>query len=111
MADERDELALLRWRVVLGKFSERGLAGKDGESRPGGAGGQGPQAGRGKGLDRPGGAQDYDRMDRALDFLYGREYENRGVRSPDRSGGSEASALTIPDWLKDVRELFPRETV
>ena len=55
-------------------------------------------------------------MDRALDFLYGREYGKRGVRdrgrhSDDRTGTPGASVLAIPDWLKDVRELFPRETV
>ena len=38
----------------------------------------------------------------------------RGVRdrqSKDRTGTPSASVLAIPDWLKDVRELFPRETV
>ena len=53
-------------------------------------------------------------MDRALDYLYGREYGKRGVRdrqSKDRTGTPGASVLAIPDWLKDVRELFPRETV
>jgi Mg-chelatase subunit ChlD len=59
-------------------------------------------------------------MDRALDFLYGREYAHRGVRegqgaggsgASGRQGGSGESVLTIPEWLHDVRELFPRETV
>jgi Mg-chelatase subunit ChlD len=52
-------------------------------------------------------------MDRVLDYLYGREYAGRGVRdrSSERTGGSEDSVLAVPDWLKDVRELFPRETV
>jgi Mg-chelatase subunit ChlD len=112
MADDRYQLALMRWRVVLGKFSQRGLVDPQGESTSGGSGGgPGRPSGRGRGLSRPGGAQDYERMDRALDFLYGREYGKRGVRAPDRSGGSEDSVLSIPDWLKDVRELFPRETV
>ena len=56
----------------------------------------------------------YERMDRVLDYLYGREYAGRGVRadrSPDRSAGSEDSVLAVPDWLEHVRELFPRETV
>jgi Mg-chelatase subunit ChlD len=52
-------------------------------------------------------------MDRVLDYLYGREYAGRGVRetSRDRQGGAGASALFVPEWLKGVRELFPRETV
>jgi Mg-chelatase subunit ChlD len=59
-------------------------------------------------------------MERALDYLYGREYAGRGVRrgsgpgsddSGARSAGLEESVLAIPDWLRDVRELFPRETV
>jgi Mg-chelatase subunit ChlD len=52
-------------------------------------------------------------MDRALDFLYGREYARRGVRAQtkDRTGTAGDSVLAIPEWLHDVRELFPRETV
>lgn len=91
MPDDADRLAQLRWRLVLGRFSERRLGGC-------GSGGDGPDGGR------------HARMDRALDFLYGREYAGRGVRG-ERSGGRESSVLTVPDWLKDVRELFPRETV
>jgi Mg-chelatase subunit ChlD len=101
VADDPDRLALLRWRMVLGKFSERHLG------APGGS--EAPMSGAG-----PGGSARYDRMDRALDFLYGREYGSRGVRrrqSDDRTGTPGASVLAIPDWLKDVRELFPRETV
>jgi len=103
VADELDRLALLRWRLVLGKFSERHLG------APGGS--DAATAGAGAG-----GSARYDRMDRALDFLYGREYGKRGVRdrgrhSDDRTGTPGASVLAIPDWLKDVRELFPRETV
>ena len=103
MADDPDRLALLRWRLVLGKFSERHLGAPGGSDAPMSSAG-------------PGGSPSYDRMDRALDFLYGREYGKRGVRdrgrhSDDRTGTPGASVLAIPDWLKDVRELFPRETV
>ncbi len=83
----------------------------DREARSGsGSGGPDP-ASPGAGGGRP---VRYDRMDRALDFLYGREYGNRGVRQSrpqDRTGTPGASLLTIPDWLRHVRELFPRETV
>ena len=35
---------------------------------------------------------------------------SRDTKDRDRHGSGE-SVLAIPDWLKDVRELFPRETV
>lgn len=91
MPDDKDMLALQRWRLVLGRFSEPSLGG----------------CGGGK----------YGRMDRALDFLYGREYGGRGIRtddgrpSHDRRGGTGASAMILPEWLAEVRELFPQDTV
>jgi Mg-chelatase subunit ChlD len=98
VADDADRLALARWRLLLGRFSERRLGGCSG----GGADhGSGP---RGR----------YKRMDRVLDYLYGREYAGRGVRGDrtgGRSGGSADSVLAVPAWLEDVRDLFPRETV
>jgi Mg-chelatase subunit ChlD len=80
------ETARARWRLVLGHFAERGL----------------PSS--------LGGTPGYGAMDQALDFLYGREYGRRGVRSADRSGGGGPSQLTIPDWIRKVRELFPNDT-
>jgi Mg-chelatase subunit ChlD len=76
-----------RWRLVLGRYSQATLNVplSDSESR----------------------------IDRALDFLYGREYSGRGVREPgtERTPGSlDPSQLTIPSWLEEVRELFPRDT-
>ena len=78
-------LALARWRLILGRFAEEGL--------PGALGGE------------------EARLDAALDYLYGREYRGRGMRDGQRHGGLEESQLTLPDWLSEVRELFPRETV
>src|SRR5262249_5979770 len=65
----------------------------------------------------------HSRMDRVLDHLYGREYRGRGVRgqSPgsgsgpggdaeSRLGGDAESILAVPDWIKQVRELFPNDT-
>lgn len=51
-------------------------------------------------------------MDRVLDYLYGREYQGRGVRQEgdSRQGGSQESVFTIPDWIREVRELFPADT-
>jgi Mg-chelatase subunit ChlD len=88
MAAERKEQALARWRLLLGRFADRGLGGALG----------GP------------GRDGYRRMDRVLEYLYGREYAGRGVRGEGRGADLSASVLTVPDWLRDVRELFPGDT-
>lgn len=73
-----------RWRLVLGEAASDAL----------GEGG--------------GACQGYDA---ALSWLYGREagLAQRGERS--KHGGSEASALTVPEWLDQVHTLFPKETI
>ncbi len=87
---ESPDVSLARWRLILGRFADNAMPNcLDGQK---------------------------SRMDAALDYLYGREYRGRGMRdgngrSDDRTGGSGASQITIPDWLNQVRELFPRETV
>lgn len=88
MADPRDEQALARWRLMLGRFADRSL----GDCEPG---------------------RRYAEMDRVLEYLYGREYARRGVRASQGGRGADLSesVLTIPDWLNEVRELFPRDTV
>jgi Mg-chelatase subunit ChlD len=98
------ERGLLRWRLVLGRFAE-------------------PSLGSLGGVDSK-----QSRMDRVLDYLYGREYRGRGVRGGDpgrqgrgpgkdgdgdsdsRYGGSEESVLAVPEWIQQVRELFPNDT-
>ncbi len=66
-------------------------------------------------------------MDRSLAWLYGRQDtgSGRGGRSGrsgdgdgdgsadshDRHGGSEASQLTVPEWINSIHELFPKETI
>lgn len=85
-----DQRTLARWRLVLGQFADRHLG------------------------DTLSGDQQYQKMDRALGFLYGREYEGRGVRersSKSKEGGKGPSTFSIPSWLSQVRELFPRDTV
>jgi Mg-chelatase subunit ChlD len=94
--DERD---LQRWRLVLGRFAEQRL---------GACGRQGSRQAR---------------MDRVLDYLYGREYRGRGVRGQggdrdgrpggageSRLGGDADSLLSVPEWIHEVRELFPNDT-
>jgi Mg-chelatase subunit ChlD len=82
-----DKQSLVRWRLVLGRFAEKKL----------------PPAGLS--------ARDA-RLERALDYLYQREYAGRGVRARDKREGSlDPTQLNIPQWLGEVRELFPRETV
>lgn len=74
-----------RWRLVLGKYAERRVAASGLE------------------VDR--------RRDQVLDYLYGREYEGRGVRKEPASGSLDPSQLTLVTWLTEVRELFPQDTV
>lgn len=82
--NEKDQ-NLLRWRFVLGRFAEKKLSS--------------PMDARAQ------------RIEKALDFLYGREYQGRGLRGDGARGGSlDPSQLSVPDWLSEVRELFPAET-
>jgi len=100
--------SLARWRLVLGKYARDQIS--------------------------VGMTVEQQRIEEALDFLYSREYRGRGVRGEEdgdappeagqepaaagekdldarRSAGLEPSQLTVPRWLNEVRELFPKETV
>ena len=80
------DATLARWRLVLGKYARDQIA---------------------VGL-----SLEQQRIENALDFLYSREYEGRGVREEkDRTGTLDPSQLTVPRWLSEVRELFPKDTV
>src|SRR5438105_7092871 len=95
VSEVSNEQAVARWRLLLGRFADRCLGAAGGQS--------GGQAGK---------QANYGRMDRVLEYLYGREYTRRGVRSDGERGADlSASELTIPEWLHDVRELFPSDTV
>jgi Mg-chelatase subunit ChlD len=87
VADAIDAQALARWRLVLGQLAAERLPGLDGN-------------------------EGYGRMDRMLDYLYGREHGRRGLRTGDggRDGGRGPSAFTVPEWIRGVRELFPADT-
>lgn len=80
---------LPRWRLVLGKYAERRMPSALGAGAAGAA---------------------YGRMDRALDYLYGREYQGRGLRKDPSPGSLDPSELTLTTWLSEVRELFPNDT-
>ena len=78
---------LTRWRLVLGEAAQLGLGcpALDGDAQA---------------------------CDAALGWLYDRDGElgQRDVRG-SRQGGSEASTLSVPDWINQVHRLFPEETI
>lgn len=79
---------LRRWRLMLGRYAQHGCSGATFE-----------------GAD--------ERMERALDYLYGREYDGRGMRDRGKEGGRggslDPSQLSVPQWLNEVRNLFPQD--
>lgn len=78
-----------RWRLLLGEAAQQPL---------------------GCGLDD--GGQAAGAMDRALGWLYGRREPGGDEQDVlDRHGGSESSQLTVPEWINEIHELFPRETI
>jgi Mg-chelatase subunit ChlD len=78
--------SLARWRLVLGKYARPKL----------------PSCLTGE----------QERMEAALEQLYSREYQGRGMRQDGRLGpGSlDPSQLNVPRWLSEIRELFPKST-
>src|SRR5882757_9186931 len=75
-----------RWRLILGRYANQRMPLQGG-----------PQGSNG-------------RLDRTLEFLYGREYQGRGLRKEVTPGSLTESQLTLVTWLGEVRELFPNET-
>lgn len=50
------------------------------------------------------------KLEQALEYLYGREYEGRGLMRPAGAGGSlDPTALHAVDWLARSRKLFPQD--
>lgn len=82
-----DPVHLRRWRMVLGRYAERSLP-SEGMTRTD------------------------QRTDRALDYLYAREMEKRGLRRSKGPGGRfgtmDPSQLTALGWLGELRALFPQ---
>lgn len=89
--DRAIDAAIIRWRLMLGQSAEGGL----------GCGGlSGAAAGQ----------------DAALAWLYDRNGTGEGRdigggMHSDRQGGSGDSQLSVPDWLNEVHQLFPKETI
>ncbi|WP_374326669.1 VWA domain-containing protein [Azonexus sp.] len=75
---------LRRWRLILGRYAEAPMSSCTSFS-----------------------GQDWQ-LDQTLDFLYGREYEGRGLV---RGGGGalDPSQIQAVDWLNRSRKLFPRD--
>jgi hypothetical protein len=80
------EQMLARWRLVLGE---------DAESQGIGTGG----------------VPEFDRVEKLIGFLFKPAGDGEGGKRPpkDRQGGSGASQLTVPEWVDQVKELFPQE--
>ena len=79
------EETLRRWRLILGRYAARPM------------GGVGMQS-------------DDWKLDQALEYLYGREYDGRGLAKPAGGPGSlDPTQLRAIDWLNRSRKLFPQE--
>lgn len=84
MADEQE--ILNRWRLALGKYAADQISfSSDGVN--------------------------YMDMEEVLDYLYSREYGEEQEIRQDRSGGQENSQITVPYWLRQIKKLFPKQTV
>ena len=86
--DERKELSVNRWRLVLGSQSDREL-------------------------EFSGSASDlraFADMEDLLDYLYSRSSGDDVRGEGGRSGGRGDSTLSAAKWITKVRELFPNKT-
>ena len=83
---ESSRKQLARWHLILGKFSQ-------------------PQFPNSL-------TPEQEQMAAALEPLYSRSYQGRGVRQDARleKGSLDPSQLNVPRWLNEIRELFPRQT-
>jgi len=81
MTDIDAKSAKRRWRLALGRYSEQQLGGLSGQDQ---------------------------RADQALDYLYGREYQKRGLHRPSGAGSLDPTQMRAIDWLDSARKLFPK---
>lgn len=71
-----------RWRLALGRYAAPQL------------GGLGQRDGQ---------------MDGALEFLYGREYDGRGIKRDGRGASLDPTQMNALTWLGKARSLFPND--
>lgn len=84
-AHESNIESLRRWRLMLGRYAAQPLSSAQFQ------------------------ASDW-KLDQALEYLYGREYEGRGLTRPGGGAGSlDPSQLRAIDWLNQSRKLFPKD--
>lgn len=112
--EEVDELQVeqaLRWRLILGRFADDRL----GMDRLGSCcDGLGEGVGEALGGAGEGGGDlatllgQARQMDASLNYIYDREYAKRSQR---QAGAGSGMGLSVPAWLKGVRDLFPQEAV
>jgi uncharacterized protein with von Willebrand factor type A (vWA) domain len=82
---DQNQVRNARWRLVLGEGSEAAF----GECL----------------------SEGDKKRDIALGYLYSREYGARNVRSGNRKGSLDDSRLTVPEWINDIHDLFPKKTI
>lgn len=81
MNDSEAMASARRWRLILGRYSARAL----GDASF---------------------AENDLRLEKTLDYLYGREYERKGHA---RGGSLDPSQIQALDWLQQARKLFPHD--
>jgi Mg-chelatase subunit ChlD len=83
-----DAEVLKRWRLVLGRYAEDAIGNVDLTSAE-------------------------QRADRALEYLYARELDRRGLRASKngRGGSLDPTMLTPLAWIDEIRSLFPKSVV
>lgn len=69
-----------RWRLALGRYADQQLGGLSGKAA---------------------------QMDQSLEFLYGREYDQRGVQRDRGPGSTDPTVMAPLKWLGRARSLFP----
>jgi hypothetical protein len=77
-----DNIALRRWRLLLGRYADQQIASRSHLSR------------------------DEQQLEDSLEYLYGREYQQRGFAA--RAGSLDPSQIRAIDWLTRTRKLFPK---
>ncbi len=114
--DARQVEQAMRWRLVLGRFADTRLGYPRIEACVGaeGSGAEGEGEG-GAGTGAPAGSSELARrlgearaMEVPLEYLYDRAFGLRGHRA---AGTGPSQGLSVPMWLRGVRDLFPAEAV